>query len=177
MKYLIVLLAGLLLTFKSTSDICHLEAQPVYARSVTYHLPEIQRDYASQIVNYAESAQVDPCLIYGIAMRETRGNHYRHGKVIRGGSGEYGMFQVMPYHFKKHENPADFTTNLNTAIRYFKDCGRRFSNMKQQISCYNTGGSRYNSKYVDYVIDQASLCERHTITTKMKIYDLTYVIQ
>lgn len=106
------------------------------------------------ILEYSNKKGINPCFTYAISIRETRGQHYdAYGKVIRGGSGEYGMMQVMPYNFKSYHNKLSLRDNLDASTNYLKECLNLKNNYYLAASCYNRGASskKINHKYSNFV--------------------------
>lgn len=74
--------------------------------------PEV-RLWEADILRWAENYNLHPNLIATLMQIESCGH-----PSIRSSAGALGLFQVMPYHFKPHEDPTDPDTNAKRGLRY-----------------------------------------------------------
>lgn len=111
-------------------------------------LPDEAQEIGRIIVHQAAAAEVDPWLLLAIAITES---HCR--PAIRGGSGEYGMMQVMPgtgqwiagrlgYTNWSPEELWHIETNVQFAAYYLRTSIREFGgNLSKGILAYNRGST------------------------------------
>jgi soluble lytic murein transglycosylase-like protein len=96
---------------------------------------------AQQILAEAQAQGVPPQIALQVAQEETGIQQYgRNGAVIRGGSGEYGVFQLMPETAAAlGVNPIDPTQNIQGGISYLKQLYQQFGSWPMAIAAYNAG--------------------------------------
>lgn len=111
-------------------------------------LPEEASEIGRIIVHQAAAAEVDPWLLLSIAITES---HCR--PAVRGGSGEYGLMQVMPgtgrwiagrlgYRAWSPEALWDIETNVQFAAFYLKVTTREFGgDLSKGVLAYNRGST------------------------------------
>lgn len=168
----ILLTIPFILSIGTPSERCEMNARTIYETRTFYNLPGMPTPGARRLIlRESLSRGIDPCLLYGIAMRESDGHHRRpSGALVRGSSGEYGMMQVMGYHFREGENPHRLEVNVMASARYLKRCLRGRSEYLA-ISCYNRGESstRVNYAYSDYVMERAQECRARTRVERVAV--------
>ena len=108
--------------------------------------PTQAEEISQVIVTNALAANIDPLLLLSVAITES---HCR--PVVRGGSGEYGMMQVMPstgrwiagrlgYQEFKPEDLMDLKTNIQFAAFYLRISIREFGgDVYKGLLAYNRG--------------------------------------
>lgn len=133
-------------TREEVSDLVQQVAEVI--REVNKTLTTEQVDEISQVVvTQALAADIDPWLLVSMAITES---HFR--PAVRGGSGEYGMLQVMPgtgrwiagrmgYSEWVPEQLFDFRTNVQYAAFYLRISIREFGgDTIRGVLAYNRGG-------------------------------------
>lgn len=73
---------------------------------------EVQ-DWASSILGWSKTYQLDPNLISLVMQLESCGN-----PRVRSPAGAMGLFQVMPFHFSSEDDPFDAETNARRGLSY-----------------------------------------------------------
>lgn len=102
-------------------------------------------EISQAIVETAVAAGIDPLLLVAMAITES---HCRPN--VRGGSGEYGMLQVMPgtgkwiasrlgYENWTPENLLDVKTNVQFSAFYLRAVTREFRDTQRGVLAYNRG--------------------------------------
>jgi soluble lytic murein transglycosylase-like protein len=111
--------------------------------------------FATTTISISHKYNVDPYLITAIMLHESEGGK----QYIRGNAGEYGLMQVMPFHFEKRNIPVskrfDVETNVTVGTEYFKWCLiNKGHNIKKALTCYNAGPGYpgYRTEYISYVM-------------------------
>ncbi|HES58059.1 MAG TPA: lytic transglycosylase domain-containing protein [Firmicutes bacterium] len=112
--------------------------------------------YAGNLAGYIRDASketgVSPSVIWAVMFTESHGRHWNHyGKVKRGGAGEVGAMQVLPWwerSLKRKYGVELDLHNLRDNVRagaYILSRGGAELNV--MLSYYNTGQRIYNSAY------------------------------
>ena len=108
-------------------------------------------DIAKIIIEESQKQNIDPILTASIIFVESRGRKKHIGK-----SGEIGLMQIMPYHFKHLPKMEDYfapSINIKVGLKFLQFCMKLKKKLKAAISCYNTGPNKsgINQKYVKKV--------------------------
>ena len=98
------------------------------------------------IYNTAIAQGVDPAIALAVAQKESGTNQWLpSGDVIRGTSGEYGVFQLMPETAAQlGVDPTDLQGNITGGITFLGQLFNKYGNWNQALSAYNSGNP--NSK-------------------------------
>lgn len=169
MKKTILILSAFLVSFTPARDVCEYSQRPIYRTYYDYQFPGVRNQEARyQLKEQAIKYRIDPCVLYGIAMRETGGRHWKNGNIVRGASGEYGIMQVMPYNFRKSENPHSIQDNIQASARYLARCYAKYQKTERALSCYNRGeySKKINQAYVDYIMPHVRSCKALRVEKK-----------
>jgi hypothetical protein len=114
----------------------------------------MRQDIRERITTEAQRRGLDPGLALAVARTESGGTHLTRNRageleVLRGTSGEYGVFQVMPNHATSRGLPAsrleDLDTNISFGLDYWGEAMRvSHNNPIAAYAYYNAGpaGSR-----------------------------------
>ena len=98
--------------------------------------------FDNEIVAAAGRYGIDPQIALAVAQRETGRRQFRgDGSLIVGGSGEIGIFQVMPS-TAPGVNLADPRVNIDTGVRLLRDLYREFGSWPLALMAYNWGPGR-----------------------------------
>jgi soluble lytic murein transglycosylase-like protein len=108
-------------------------------------------DYGQLITDAANAYGVDPAIAVAVALHESGGNQYRNdGSLVRGRSGEIGIFQLMPATALalgvKH--PEDAAQNIDGGVRYLAAMYQRYGDWKLALAAYNAGPGNVD-KYIN----------------------------
>ena len=100
-------------------------------------------------------------------------NHNKNNTI------DYGIMQintvnVRKYHLTPQQLLDDPCINILTGASILRDCMDTFSNINEAISCYNTGGSWYNSNYVKNYLYSLYLIHKLQNTLQYKIMIAPY---
>lgn len=123
-------------------------------------------DYCEEIIFLSNKHGVDPRLTLAIILHESWlqvGDYdLSRRRYIRGRDGEYGLMQVMPYNFNskfQHKDRFHPFVNIDSGLKYFKQCSRKSRTLEENVSKYNRGcnSRRFNHKYVDRVMTNYKL--------------------
>ncbi len=106
--------------------------------------PEIQY-WEEEILAWAEEYQLDPNLIATVMQIESCG--YARAKSV---TGAMGLFQVMPQHFKKKENPYDPDTNAYRGLSWLQKTLKSGGSTSMALAGYNAGIARAKNPYLDW---------------------------
>ena len=99
--------------------------------------PEV-RYWEPYILRWAEAYNLDPNLIATVMQIESCGHPY-----VRSRAGAMGLFQVMPYHFAKGEDPYDPETNARRGLAYLKRAWEKTGgDVRRTLAAYNGGFRR-----------------------------------
>lgn len=120
----IVLIAGLLLAFglsqvqiSTGSDVAtndNFEQINQYSKIASLFTPEVQR-WGKKITIWSHRLGLDPNLAATVMQIESCGN-----PNALSGAGAMGLFQVMPFHFTRDEDPYKPVTNATRGLAYLK---------------------------------------------------------
>ena len=121
-----------------------LEAPPPVEEISDLFTPEIQY-WEEEILAWAEEYQLDPNLIAAVMQIESCG--YARAKSV---SGAMGLFQVMPQHFKKKENPYDPDTNAYRGLSWLQKTLKSGGSTSMALAGYNAGIARAKNPYLDW---------------------------
>lgn len=136
--------------------------------------------YASRVegaIDHAvELTGADPEMLWSVAYTESRGRHWRSpGEVKRGGSGEIGMMQVMPFWQRSLEKKYGVKLDLfkleDNMVAGAYVLSRGGETPHHMLSYYNTGQRVRNTAYQRKVMRYWSGLEEipETISFKEKI--------
>ena len=119
------------------------------------HLCDKLPAYCKIIIDESLSNNLDPYLIGAVIMHESWGGQ----QYLRGGDGEYGLMQVMPYNFPQHINTDyerfDAKNNIKYGTKHLRYCYDLRKSVKLALSCYNKGPyAVLQPRYVDAVRKQ-----------------------
>jgi hypothetical protein len=106
--------------------------------------PEIQY-WEEDILVWSEEFGLDPNLIATVMQIESCG--YTRAKSA---AGALGIFQVMPHHFKKKEEPYDPDTNAYRGLSWLQKTVRSGGSISMILAGYNAGIARANNPYLDW---------------------------
>lgn len=155
---------------------------------VTYYDLGGAQQYTQEILKVAQATGLEPELISAVAQVESCSAH--HGGIrryswgdwspcsrvnpwARGAAGEYGLLQVMPYHYRSNPSALyDPYTNLVVGSAYLKQMiAERGGSVYNGLSAYNKGPAwpyinhAYSGKAMAYYDSSRPL--RKTITIKL----------
>ena len=99
---------------------------PLFAPSVLF--------WEADILRWAAQAELDPNLVATVMQIESCGDPRALSPA-----GAMGLFQVMPYHFKKGDAPYQPDTNARTGLAYLKESQVTHQNVRQTLAGYNGG--------------------------------------
>lgn len=100
---------------------------PIFTREIQY--------WADDIVRWANASSLDPNLVAVVMQIESCGD-----PRARSGAGAMGLFQVMPFHFQRGENPYDPNTNALRGLNYLaRSLGASRGNVRLALAGYNGG--------------------------------------
>ena len=103
---------------------------------ISPHFTPSVRYWEEQIIFWADTYDLDPNFVATVMQIESCGN-----PELVGGSGESGLFQVMPLHFKEGENALNTTDNFRRGVGYLSSCYDQADNdIPRTLICYNQGG-------------------------------------
>ncbi|MCB1217256.1 transglycosylase SLT domain-containing protein [bacterium] len=121
------------------------------------------QEYAARVEaaidNAVELTGADPVMLWSVARTESHGRHWKSpGKVKRGGSGEIGMMQVMPFWARSLQKKYGFELDLydleDNVIAGAIVLSRGGESPQYMLSYYNTGqrirSSAYQRKVMSY---------------------------
>lgn len=96
------------------------------------------------IVSAAVAGGVDPGIALAVASRESGICQWNmDGSVKRGGSGEYGVFQIMPSTGAKlgytEAQLADVNANIQCGIKLLAQLSAQYGNWMDALAAYNSG--------------------------------------
>lgn len=93
------------------------------------------------IINAANRYGVPPEVALAVAMQESGIRQYNaQGGVLRGGAGEYGIFQLMPPTAAGLKvDPTNPQQNIDGGVRYLAQQYNRFGNWNDALVAYNAG--------------------------------------
>ena len=106
--------------------------------------PEIQY-WEKEILGWSKEYDIDPNLIATVMQIESCG--YIKAKSVAGAK---GLFQVMPHHFKKKEDPFDPDTNALKGLTYLNQCLKSGGSNRMGLASYNAGMGRAKSPEKDW---------------------------
>ena len=133
MKLLIYFFFNIVILFsKEKSDL------EIFYKQIYTVFPKL----AKIIILESKKQNIDPNLTASIIFVESRG----HKKHI-GSSGEIGLMQIMPYHFKNLPKEEDYfnpSVNIKIGLNYLNFCISKKETLNEAISCYNTGSNAKN---------------------------------
>jgi len=101
--------------------------------------PEI-KFWEEDILTWSEEYQLDPNLIATVMQIESCG----YSKAVSS-AGAKGLFQVMPVHFKKKEDPYQPDTNAHRGLSYLQKSLETGGNPRLALAGYNAGITRAKS--------------------------------
>lgn len=128
--------------------LCRSEFSVVRARQKAQH-------YAPLIVSAAQQYKLPTMLVTSVIWHES---HF--DPLLVSPAGARGLMQVMPFHFKKHENWRNPTTNLQVGCRIMRSYYNRFGNWHRALTAYCYGPysvsrGKYRSRYSQRVLNLA----------------------
>ncbi|NWG35759.1 MAG: lytic transglycosylase domain-containing protein [Chloroflexi bacterium] len=96
--------------------------------------PEVQY-WSDDILKWANASSLDANLVAVVMQIESCGN-----PLARSGAGAMGLFQVMPFHFRRGENPYDTNTNALRGLDYLsRSLETSRGNIRLALAGYNGG--------------------------------------
>ena len=101
--------------------------------------------WEEEILAWGEEYGLDPNLIATVMQLESCG--YTRAKSA---AGALGLFQVMPDHFKKKENPYDPDTNAFRGLRWLQKTIRSSDSIRIALAGYNAGLARVNNPNLEW---------------------------
>jgi soluble lytic murein transglycosylase-like protein len=130
------------------------------ARSVLAEEPDYAERLISAIRDAASASGVAADTLWGVAYTESRGRHWRSsGRIKRGGAGEIGLMQVLPFWQKALKR----TVGLDVDLDRLEDnvlagafiLRRGGDETPVMLSYYNTGqrisSTRYQRRVMNYI--------------------------
>lgn len=86
----------------------------------------------THVLKYAKAYNIPYSLVRGLIIVESEG-------IVnaRSPAGAVGLMQVMPFHFKRGQNPFDPETNIEAGCRVLADCFARTRRWDQALAAYN----------------------------------------
>jgi len=106
--------------------------------------PEIQY-WEEEILDWSQEYELDPNLIATVMQIESCG--YLRAKSA---AGALGLFQVMPDHFKKKENPYDPNTNAFRGLSWLQRTVKSSDSVSMALAGYNAGIARAKNPDLDW---------------------------
>jgi hypothetical protein len=106
--------------------------------------PEIQY-WEEHILAWGEEYGLDPNLIATVMQIESCG--YTKAKSV---AGAMGLFQVMPQHFEKKEDPYDPDTNANKGLSWLQRTLKSGGSIEMALAGYNAGIARAKNPYLEW---------------------------
>ncbi|HEY57928.1 MAG TPA: lytic transglycosylase domain-containing protein [Anaerolineae bacterium] len=104
------------------------------ARLAPFFTPEVQY-WAPLIRRWSEDYGLDPNLIATVMQIESCGDPQALSR-----SGARGLFQVMPFHFRPHEDPFQPDTNARRGLTYLRQALQRAQgDVRLALAMYNGG--------------------------------------
>jgi hypothetical protein len=104
----------------------HPSLTPLFAPSVLF--------WEADILRWAAQAELDPNLVATVMQIESCGDPRALSPA-----GAMGLFQVMPYHFKKDDSPYQPDTNASRGLAYLKESLSTHQNVRLALAGYNGG--------------------------------------
>lgn len=138
----------------------HTPAWEQDARSVLAEEPDYAERLVSAIRSAASASGVAAETLWGVAYTESRGRHWRSaGRIKRGGSGEIGLMQVLPFWQRALKRVAGLDLDLNrledNVLAGAYILRRGGDETPVMLSYYNTGqrlsGTRYQRRVMNYI--------------------------
>lgn len=103
------------------------DLSPIFTREVQYWAEDIQR--------WASASSLDPNLVAVVMQIESCGDPF-----ARSSAGAMGLFQVMPFHFQRGEDPYDPDTNALRGLNYLaRSLEASRGNVRLALAGYNGG--------------------------------------
>ena len=130
------------------------------ARSVLAAEPDYAERLVKAIRDAAIASGVAADTLWGVAYTESRGRHWRSaGRIKRGGSGEIGLMQVLPFWQKALKRVAGLDVDLNhledNVLAGAYILRRGGDEIPVMLSYYNTGqrisSTRYQRRVMNYI--------------------------
>lgn len=90
--------------------------------------------WEEKIIKWSTQKGLDPNLVATVMQIESCGD-----PRARSSAGAMGLFQVMPYHFQKGENPYHPKTNARRGLSYLKSARAKGGNPRLAFAGYNGG--------------------------------------
>ena len=106
--------------------------------------PEIQY-WEEEILAWGEEYGLDPNLIATVMQIESCG--YTKAKSV---AGALGLFQVMPQHFKKKEDPYDPDTNAYRGLSWLQKTLKSGGSTRMALAGYNAGIARVRNPNLEW---------------------------
>jgi hypothetical protein len=120
------------------------EALPLEDGISDLFTPEIQY-WEDEILAWAEEYELDPNLIATVMQIESCG--YTRAKSA---AGAMGLFQVMPHHFKKKEDPYDPDTNAFRGLSWLQKTLKSGGSTTMALAGYNAGLARAKNPHLEW---------------------------
>jgi soluble lytic murein transglycosylase-like protein len=119
------------------------------------------------IYNQALQQGIDPAVALAVAQRESGTSQWRaDGSVVRGSSGEYGVFQIMPETARglgvDPDSLSDVNVNIRTGVSFLAQLYAKYGDWSKALAAYNSGSPNSKSPGVlGYVASVLGLAQNY----------------